>query len=1129
MASYEAVIKLIVQGEEALKRIQERVDKLYKTIDDLESKKKYAGSEAAAKYVREQANALERVLAVSKQLIQQDERRIVQQSKLNAAVDLYERRLQQTVNSGAAGLKQFQSQIADIQAAFAYFKDKGNVQAVQALATELGRMVEYSNNVNRNERARVANQSKVFEYVKQINAYEEKGLDVARAREKLAQFTEVAGSNQLNTAKKYAEAVERQLKLLKEQEQLQRRVAAETASLQEGLEKLLKKQAALENSKLDQKALQIQQALDRQAAAAAETAAQTEKLNARQTQFIERTNAAAQAAARQTAEFYRLQRLAKEFNAIRATAPAPQLMLPSADMLNAAVRGIQALETAEDRRNRELAEGAARLKELERLETARERRAQKLQGIADYQRPAAPAAPAAKGMQGMLQKPGVADALIGGSFPLLFGGGPGATIGGALGGLAGGAMGGPLGMALSLALSAVGQQIDAAIAKVFEMQKALDALDIDKLRDSFVYVNAQLDFTVQKLIEAGKFEEARAVAAEEVARQTGASVSAIKESANATALLQSSWTEFTGAVSTLVSLLGAPIAAALAGMLKGLTLVVQTINTIISSIRDRLNSAFASFIRLIPGGDQLLKIMAKTFNIITEEEQKLIAQLKLANATIERQIVLNTQLLGLQKQITLGRTQAEKEINAAVNAQIAQKQINADFDIKAIELRKQYAGITDEAGKKELEQALLNNEAKRAQAIEEQKIKDLLAQQALELEANAQKYEAVRQAINLQVEALDRANSVRQSALSLQSALNDLYGAQLEREYRLATTSEQRLQIALKQFQQQVNAARIEYEQAILNNKLLVDKAYLQTQLIKLRYEELAAEKEIAIAQATARGNTEEQIAKIAAGYDKALGVQEQIVAAAEDQLGSTIEIAANQDGIAEAVYKTKVLSAEAALAQKLSSEEIGLSKTQADELATRMSVVAQNAIESESAVQNLNTAIENGKKQTKLMASAMWGVKDAAVQAAIAIGKAIDKQLILNKVRGSGPTTAAEGAFWPGGFKAFAQGGVVNRPTMGLIGEGGESEYIVPESKAAGFATNYLFGQRGAAAIPDAGNTDGSAGTPVINITTGPVVEFDGQRYVTLADMERAMRITADSVIGKLRTPGSRIALGIS
>jgi hypothetical protein len=53
--------------------------------------------------------------------------------------------------------------------------------------------------------------------------------------------------------------------------------------------------------------------------------------------------------------------------------------------------------------------------------------------------------------------------------------------------------------------------------------------------------------------------------------------------------------------------------------------------------------------------------------------------------------------------------------------------------------------------------------------------------------------------------------------------------------------------------------------------------------------------------------------------------------------------------------------------------------------------------------------------------------------------------------------------------------------------------------------------------------------GTPTINITTGPVMEFDGQRYVTVADMERAMRLTAEGVIGRLRTPSARIALGIA
>ncbi|NBS67416.1 hypothetical protein EBT31_00685 [bacterium] len=330
MASYDAVIKLVVQGEDALKRIQDRVDKLYKTIDDLEKKKKYAGSEAAAAFVREQAEGLERVLATSKQIIKQDEQRIIKQSKLNSAVDLYERRLKQTVNSGAAGLKKFEGQIKEIETAFKFFKDRGNVTAIQALATELGRMVEYSNNVSRNERARAANQSKVFEYVKQINAYEAQGLNVAEARKKLSEFTAVAGTNQLNEAKKYADAVERQLRLLREQIALQKQVAAETNILQNALAKLENTQRELENSKLDQKALQIQAALDRQAAAAAESAAQLTKLNERQAEFLSRTDAAAAAAKRQTAEFIRQQRIAKEVAALNAAAPAPQLLLPAA-------------------------------------------------------------------------------------------------------------------------------------------------------------------------------------------------------------------------------------------------------------------------------------------------------------------------------------------------------------------------------------------------------------------------------------------------------------------------------------------------------------------------------------------------------------------------------------------------------------------------------------------------------------------------------------------------------------------------------------------------------------------------------------------------------------------------------
>jgi TP901 family phage tail tape measure protein len=136
-----------------------------------------------------------------------------------------------------------------------------------------------------------------------------------------------------------------------------------------------------------------------------------------------------------------------------------------------------------------------------------------------------------------------------------------------------------------------------------------------------------------------------------------------------------------------------------------------------------------------------------------------------------------------------------------------------------------------------------------------------------------------------------------------------------------------------------------------------------------------------------------------------------------------------------------------------------------------------------------------------------------------------------------------------------FAQGGFVRRPTMAVIGEGGEPEYVVPQSKSISFANNIVAGRRGEAAIstaaagrsstrivsaaPSFRTTSGSTTAPstattttptgpiTINIETGPVMELNGQRYVTYEDMERAMRATAEGVIGRMRTPQARIALG--
>ena len=94
-----------------------------------------------------------------------------------------------------------------------------------------------------------------------------------------------------------------------------------------------------------------------------------------------------------------------------------------------------------------------------------------------------------------------------------------------------------------------------------------------------------------------------------------------------------------------------------------------------------------------------------------------------------------------------------------------------------------------------------------------------------------------------------------------------------------------------------------------------------------------------------------------------------------------------------------------------------------------------------------------------------------------------------------------AQGGFYrTGGFKAFQYGGVVNQPTLGLMGEGGESEYVIPASKMSGAMSRYSAGARGGAVIPggshESGTVAGGSGNAIVEYT-GPVLNFNGDEYV--------------------------------
>jgi hypothetical protein len=115
-----------------------------------------------------------------------------------------------------------------------------------------------------------------------------------------------------------------------------------------------------------------------------------------------------------------------------------------------------------------------------------------------------------------------------------------------------------------------------------------------------------------------------------------------------------------------------------------------------------------------------------------------------------------------------------------------------------------------------------------------------------------------------------------------------------------------------------------------------------------------------------------------------------------------------------------------------------------------------------------------------------------------------------------------------------FAEGGFVTGPTLAMVGDNpGGREYVIPEGKAAGFAANYMAGARGAAAIPTtsggASTAGGAAGPVTVNLSTGPIMQTaDGQRSVSLEEVERLVRDGVSQTIRQLRTPAGRYATGV-
>ena len=101
----------------------------------------------------------------------------------------------------------------------------------------------------------------------------------------------------------------------------------------------------------------------------------------------------------------------------------------------------------------------------------------------------------------------------------------------------------------------------------------------------------------------------------------------------------------------------------------------------------------------------------------------------------------------------------------------------------------------------------------------------------------------------------------------------------------------------------------------------------------------------------------------------------------------------------------------------------------------------------------------------------------------------------------GTGAMVARDNAMYGNTFPAgsFSTGGMVTRPTVGLVGEAGEDEYIIPASKMAASMQRYSAGARGESVIPGTGSSyaGGGGGASTTVNYSGPILNFNSEEFV--------------------------------
>ena len=251
---------------------------------------------------------------------------------------------------------------------------------------------------------------------------------------------------------------------------------------------------------------------------------------------------------------------------------------------------------------------------------------------------------------GNIRRQRMQEKMLGAGFPMLFGGGAGAVAGSVAG-----SMLAPAGMGFGAQIlgSALGTMLEQNLQKVHAIGDATRNINLDKLEESGIRVNSELENAVENLRMMNKESEAQALIAKEVANQTGTIQGTNEDISLLISSLGREWSSFTSIISSTLGILAVPFIAALTGILFIVNQIFKVVNFIFSAI----GKGIKELTRLILGNvifDMLVKYfenLAKSTQDLTKGVDDYIRGIEKEKLAIERRIELGEKEAAIQQKI----------------------------------------------------------------------------------------------------------------------------------------------------------------------------------------------------------------------------------------------------------------------------------------------------------------------------------------------------------------------------------------------------------------------------------------------------------------------------------------------